>query len=496
MKKQQKILVANRGEIACRIIRAIQECNMIAVAIYSDVDRTALHVLQADEAYLVGGASSTESYLNMQKIIDVAKEAQVEAIHPGYGFLSENAIFAKLVTDHNITFIGPSADVIKKMGDKITAKQIAAKNNVPLIPGTQEAITNINEAKIVASEIGFPVMLKASAGGGGKGMRIVYKEEEFEAQFERARSESLSAFGSDDVFIEKYIESPRHIEIQILGDTHGNIVHLYERDCSIQRRHQKVIEEAPSSFVDQELRQSMTEAALRLAKAVGYVSAGTVEFIVDKNKSFYFLEMNTRLQVEHPVTELITGVDLVIEQLHIAKGKKLSFTQEDIVITGHAIELRVYAEDPFQNFIPDIGTLETYRTPKGHGVRIDDGVIRGTKIPIYYDPMLSKLITYAKNRESAIQKMRRAIKEYKISGVMTTLYFGKFVMENEHFLSGNFSTNFVAQHYNEDTKYTHTEESAKIAAIIGFQHYQSLSQEPQAKDFESNTNSPWFHNRT
>lgn len=449
--KIKKILVANRGEIALRIMRTAKEMGIQTVAVFSEADRQALHVRYADEAVCIGPPASAQSYLVAEKIIEVAKAKNADAIHPGYGFLSENAEFAKKVTASGLIFIGPPPEAIATMGSKLAAKQAVLAYDIPLVPGTPEAISDVAEAKKTASEIGYPIMIKASAGGGGKGMRIVEDEKDFEEQMQRAIGEATSSFGDGSVFIEKYITSPKHIEIQVLGDQHGNIVHLFERECSIQRRHQKVIEEAPSPVVNLEMRAKMGEAAVNVAKACGYFGAGTVEFIVDENLNFYFLEMNTRLQVEHPVTEQITGLDLVKEQILIAEGEKLSFQQEDLKIQGHSIEIRVYAEDPKNNFLPDIGKLQTYVRPQGSGVRVDDGFEQGMDIPIYYDPMIAKLITFGKDRTEAIHKMKRAIEEYEITGIATTLDFCHYVMNHESFISGKFDTNFVKKYFNPET---------------------------------------------
>ncbi len=448
--KINKILIANRGEIALRVIRSAKEMGIATVAVFSEADRNALHVRMADEAVCIGPPASSESYLRGDKVIQVCKDLGVDAIHPGYGFLSENADFAQKVADSGLIFIGPSPEAIDTMGDKLAAKSAVAKFDVPLVPGTEEAIDNIPEAKKIASEIGYPILIKASAGGGGKGMRVVESEADFEEQMERAVSEAVSAFGNGEVFIEKYILSPKHIEFQILGDQHGNIIHLFERECSIQRRHQKVIEEAPSPVITPEVRERMGKAAVGVAKACNYYGAGTVEFIVDKDLNYYFLEMNTRLQVEHPVTEQITGVDLVKEQIKIAEGKALEIKQEDLKINGHSIEVRVYAEDPKNNFLPDIGKLQTYVRPQGLGVRVDDGFEQGMEIPIYYDPMIAKLTTFGKNREEAIGRMLRAIAEYEITGIQTTLSFCKFVLEHEEFTSGRFSTKFVEEFFSPE----------------------------------------------
>ncbi len=460
-----KILIANRGEIALRIMRSAKEMGIKTVAVFSEADRTALHVRYADEAICIGLAPSNQSYLLGDKIIEACKLTGAQAIHPGYGFLSENAGFARAVEAAGIALIGPTPEAMEIMGNKLSAKAAALKYQIPMVPGTEEAITDLEEAKKRAIEVGFPILIKAAAGGGGKGMRIVEKVEDFEEQMHLAVSEATSAFGDGAVFIERYVTSPRHIEIQVLGDTHGNIVHLFERECSVQRRHQKVIEEAPSAVLTAEIRAAMGKCAVDVARSVNYVGAGTVEFILDENLDFFFLEMNTRLQVEHPVTEMITGLDLVKEQIKIARGEILSFKQEDLQIKGHAIELRVYAEDPLNNFLPDIGTLQTYRTPKGNGVRVDDGFEEGMEIPIYYDPMIAKLITFGKDRTEAIDRMVRAIDEYDITGIQTTLGFGKFVMQHEAFTSGKFDTHFVSKYFNADSLKNEDEEEAMLAAI-------------------------------
>jgi acetyl-CoA carboxylase biotin carboxylase subunit len=462
----KKVLVANRGEIALRIMRSCREMGVKTVAVYSEADRDALFVRYADEAVCIGPPASKESYLRGDKIIDVAKKLDVDGIHPGYGFLSENADFARSVENAGITFIGPSAEAMELMGDKLSAKNAVKSYNVPLVPGLDHAVEDIAEAKRVAIEIGFPVLVKASAGGGGKGMRIVERAEDVEEQLNRAVSEAISAFGNGAVFVEKYADKPRHIEIQILADKHGNVVYLFERECSIQRRHQKVIEEAPSSVLTPELRKQMGEAAVNVAKACDYVGAGTVEFLFDADHNFYFLEMNTRLQVEHPVTELITGLDLVKEQIKVARGEKLSFTQDELKIHGHALEIRVYAEDPTNNFLPDTGRLETYHPPKGPGVRVDDGFEQGMDIPIYYDPMIAKMITYGKDRDEAIDRMVRAIDEYQITGVSTTLGFCKFAIQHEAFRSGHFDTHFVQNYFKPEYLDNQDDNSEEIGAII------------------------------
>jgi len=460
-----KILVANRGEIALRIMRSAREMGISTVAVFSAADREALHVRYADEAVFIGPAPANQSYLVGEKIIEACILTGADAIHPGYGFLSENAVFAQMVKDAGLILIGPTPESMAIMGNKLSAKAAALKYHIPMVPGTEEAINDIEEAKKRAVEIGFPILIKAAAGGGGKGMRIVESIAVFEEQMQLAVSEAESAFGDGAVFIERYVTSPRHIEIQILGDTHGNIVHLFERECSIQRRHQKVIEEAPSSILTPEIRNRMGKCAVDVARSVNYTGAGTVEFIMDENLDFFFLEMNTRLQVEHPVTELITGLDLVKEQIRIARGEALAYSQGDLNISGHAIELRVYAEDPQQNFLPDIGTLKTYRIPKGNGVRVDDGFEEGMEILVYYDPMIAKLITYGANREEAISRMLRAIAEYDITGIQTTLDFGKFVLSHEAFTSGNFDTNFVNRYFNPEYQEEVSEDEALIAAL-------------------------------
>jgi propionyl-CoA carboxylase alpha chain len=463
----QKILVANRGEIALRVMRSARKMGIATVAVYSEADRTSPHVQFADEAICLGPPPSNQSYLLGDKIIEEALKLGVDGIHPGYGFLSENSKFAQAVEKAGITFIGPKSHAIEVMGDKLAAKDTVKDFDVPMVPGVDHAITDVAEAKKVAVEIGFPILIKASAGGGGKGMRMVENVEEFEEQMDRAVSEAISAFGDGAVFIEKFVTSPRHIEIQVLADSHGNVVHLFERECSIQRRHQKVVEEAPSSVLSPELRARMGAAAVQVAKSCDYLGAGTVEFLIDDKHDFYFLEMNTRLQVEHPVSELISGVDLVEMQIRIARGEALPFTQEDLKITGHALELRVYAEDPLNNFLPSVGKLHRYRPPSGEGIRVDDGFTEGMTIPIYYDPMLSKLITYGETREAAIRMMIAAIEDYEIEGVATTLPFGKFVCQHEAFRSGNFDTNFVKQYYQPAMLEAAMQEEARVAAALG-----------------------------
>lgn len=485
-----KILIANRGEIALRIMRTCREMNIKTVAIFSEADRNAPFVKYADEAVCVGPPPSNQSYLKVDKIIEICKNLHVDGLHPGYGFLSENAEATRKITEAGITFIGPSPEAMELMGSKLAAKAAVKKYNIPMVPGTDEAIDNINEAKKIALEIGFPILIKASAGGGGKGMRVVENAEEFEGQMNRAVSEAVSSFGDGAVFIEKYVGSPRHIEIQIMADSHGNIVYLFERECSIQRRHQKVIEEAPSSVLTPEIRKAMGESAVDVARACNYVGAGTVEFLLENNKDFYFLEMNTRLQVEHPVTEMITGKDLVKEQINVARGEKLSFTQDELTINGHSIEVRVYAEDPMNNFLPDIGRLNTYQRPEGMGVRVDDGFEEGMQIPIYYDPMISKLITHGKDREEAINRMLRAIDDYIISGVETTLPFCRFALKHQAFASGNFDTHFVGNYFTPEKLHIASPELEEIAALFAVKVYEDKIDSEMVVD-NNNSISKW-----
>jgi acetyl-CoA carboxylase biotin carboxylase subunit len=475
----KKILVANRGEIAMRVMRTCKEMGIKTVAVFSEADRMSPHVRFADEAVCIGPAPSNQSYLCGDKIIEVAKKLGVDGIHPGYGFLSENADFSQAVSEAGLTFIGPRPHAIRVMGSKLAAKEAARSYNIPLVPGTESAVSDIEEAKSVAREIGYPILIKASAGGGGKGMRIVERDEDLDEQMGRAVSEALNAFGDGSVFIEKYVSSPRHIEIQVLADAHGNVIHLFERECSVQRRHQKVIEEAPSVILTPEIREAMGKCACDVARSCDYLGAGTCEFIFDEQNNFYFLEMNTRLQVEHPVTELITGVDLVRQQILIAMGQPLSIKQEDLKINGHAIQLRVYAEDPSNNFLPSIGKLQTYRAPKGVGVRVDDGYEEGMDIPIYYDPMIAKLITYGKDRNEAIARIIRAIDEYEIDGPSTTLSFGTFAFKHEAFVSGNFDTHFVKKHFSPERLEQGSEEEAKIAAMIVAQLLEKRQKSPK-----------------
>jgi acetyl-CoA carboxylase, biotin carboxylase subunit len=447
MPEINKILVANRGEIALRVIRTCKDMGIDTVAVYSEADSESPHVLAAHESVHIGEPASSKSYLVIEKMIDAAKQTGADSIHPGYGFLSENADFALSCKKNNITFIGPDPEAIGLMGDKTKARELMKRAGVPYPPGTENAISHIDEAKTFADSIGFPLLIKAAAGGGGKGMRIVRSEHEFASGIKAAKSEARSAFGDDRIYVEKYLESPRHIEFQILADDYGNTVHLFDRECSIQRRHQKVIEEAPSALLTDELRQSMAEAAVAAAKACNYKGAGTIEFLVDKDQNFYFLEMNTRLQVEHPITELITGIDLVEMQIRIANGDKLPFSQNEIQKYGHAIECRIYAEDPTENFMPSTGVLTKHRPAEGPGVRVDSGVEEGLAITIHYDPMISKLCTAAPTREQAINRMKRALNDYEIAGCRTTIPFCAFVMNHPDFRKAHYNTHFVKEKF-------------------------------------------------
>ncbi|MDX1740842.1 MAG: acetyl-CoA carboxylase biotin carboxylase subunit [Rhodothermales bacterium] len=443
----RRILIANRGEIALRVARTCRELGIETIAIYSTPDRMAPHVRYCDEAYEIGPAASSESYLRQDAIVELAVRTRSDAIHPGYGFLAENATFAESCEAQGVRFIGPPADAIRSMGDKTAARKMMQDAGVPVVPGTIEPVVSAAEAARFASDVGYPILLKAAAGGGGKGMRAVPDESSLERSLASAQSEARSAFGDGRVFLEKLIQKPRHIEFQILADAHGNIVHLFERECSIQRRHQKVIEESPSPIMTEALRARMGEAAVEAARACGYVNAGTVEFLVDENLDFYFMEMNTRLQVEHPVTEWITGLDLVAEQIRVAEGEKLSFGQSDVSIHGHSIESRVYAEDPANGFLPDSGTLLRHAAPDGPFVRVDAGVEEGGEVEIHYDPMISKLTVWGQTREEAIRRMDRALSAYEIDGVRTTIPFCRFVMQNEDYRRGDISTHFIEQHF-------------------------------------------------
>lgn len=472
-----KILIANRGEIAVRVIRACRDLGIKSAAIYSEPDRTSLHVRLADEAYPIGPAASSESYLVGEKIIDVARAAGAQAIHPGYGFLAENAAFAAACKKAGLVFIGPPPSAIEMMGDKMAARTAIKKAGVPIVPGTESAIEDESAVVDIAERIGYPILIKAAAGGGGKGMRIVHENSEIKAAVRGAKSEAKSAFGDDRIYVEKYLAKPRHIEIQVIADSHGNCVYLGERECSIQRRHQKVIEEAPSPLVDPAMRKMMGQAAVSAARAAGYVNAGTVEFLADNSKSFYFLEMNTRLQVEHPVTELVTGIDLAVEQIRIAAGERLSFSQDDIAIKGHAIECRIYAEDPASGFLPSTGTITMYQEPAGPGIRVDSGVYEGAEISVYYDPMISKLLAYGKSRAQAISRMQRALSEYRISGVATNLEFHKVILRHPEFEAGNLSTHFIEDHYapSETGRHALHQAIAVVAAIAEHQERNRLA---------------------
>ena len=491
----KKVLIANRGEIAVRVIRSCREMGIRTVAVFSEADRSSQHVRFADEACFIGPSPSNESYLVIDKIIEVAKVTKADAIHPGYGFLSENAEFSDRCKKEGIIFIGPSAYAISTMGDKITARETMINARVPVVPGTKEAITDETKAEKTAIEVGLPVMIKASSGGGGKGMRMVKDKKDIKAGIRAAKSEAMASFGDDSVYIEKYVQGPHHIEFQILADQHGNAIHLCERECSVQRRHQKVIEESPSPFITEELREKMGEAAVAAALAVNYEGAGTIEFLVDKDRNYYFLEMNTRLQVEHPITERVVGIDLVREQIRIASGEKLSHTQADIKQTGHAIECRIYAEDPDNNFMPSPGTIIHTTQPSGPGVRVDGYVYPGYNIPLYYDPMISKLITWAEDRPSAIQRMKRALNEYKISGVKTSITFLDRVMNNKEFAKGIYDTHFIDENFDEliGSSADEKSEDEDIAIITAFFDYtEKLSKLQSIKTFQSNGgNSPW-----
>lgn len=493
MKEIKKILIANRGEIALRVMRTARRMGISTVAIYSDIDRNSPHVRFADEAVCLGGANAADSYLNMDKIIRACLEKHVHAVHPGYGFLSENPLFAKALDDNGIKLIGPSARSMELMGDKLTSKQLLEKHHVPMVPGLNEAVRDLDKAKQVAKEIGYPVMIKASAGGGGKGMRIIESEKELESMMERAKSEAASAFGNDAVFIEKFVTNPKHIEVQVLADQFGNTIHLFERECSVQRRHQKVIEEAPSAVLTPEKRKEIGEAAVRVAQACDYEGAGTVEFMVDQELNFYFLEMNTRLQVEHCVTEEITGVDLVMEQIKIARGEELTLKQEGLTIHGHAVEVRVYAEDPMNNFLPSTGELKIYVRPQGPGVRIDDGMEEGMKVTTHYDPMIGKLIAKGADRKEAIDRLVQAIDNFRIGGVETTLQFCKFALNHEAFRSGKFDTGFVAKYF-EPEVLEEMDESTLIASAIAASEV--MNQNKRIPYFSNQKSSAWNSRKT
>jgi acetyl-CoA carboxylase biotin carboxylase subunit len=493
----KKVLVANRGEIAIRVMRSCREMGIASVAVFSEADRTSLHVRYADEAHFIGPSPSSESYLVIDKIIDAAKVTGADAIHPGYGFLSENADFSKRCSEEGIIFIGPPPHAISTMGDKITARETMMAAGVPVVPGTKEAISDEKEAVKKATEIGLPVMIKASAGGGGKGMRLVKDEKNLLDAIRAARSEALSSFGDDSVYIEKYIESPHHIEFQVLADQHGNIIHLCERECSVQRRHQKVIEETPSPLMTPGLREKMGRDAVAAARAVNYVGAGTIEFLADNDRNYYFLEMNTRLQVEHPITEEVTGVDLVRQQILIASGEKLRLKQEDIEQAGHAIECRIYAEDPDNQFMPSPGKIRYLKEPSGPGIRTDGYAYEGFEIPLFYDPMIAKLVTWAPSRKEAVNRMKRALHEYNIGGVKTSINFLEKVMHNKDFLKGRYDTHFIDNNIDSLVAGTdgHTKQDEDLAIITAFVNYQEkLLNSQTLKPYQSNGgSSPWKH---
>ncbi|MDG1915362.1 MAG: acetyl-CoA carboxylase biotin carboxylase subunit [Crocinitomix sp.] len=487
----KKVLVANRGEIALRIMKTLRKMDITSVAVYSDVDADAPFVKYADEAYCLGEATPSESYLNMDKVLNIAIQTKTEGIHPAYGFLSENSVFTQRVHDAGIKFIGPSIEAINVMGDKLDAKQAVKAFDVPMVPGTDSEITDIAEGKKIAEGIGYPILIKASAGGGGKGMRVVENSAEFESQFDRAVSEAISSFGNGAVFIEKFVQQPKHIEIQIIADQHDNVLHLNERECSIQRRHQKVVEEAPSPVVDAALREKMGNAAINVARSCNYEGVGTVEFLLDKDKNFYFLEMNTRLQVEHPVTEMITGLDLVEEQIKVARGEALTYTQDEVQLNGHAIEIRVYAEDPENDFLPDLGRLVHYKPPTGLGIRVDDGYEQGMAIPLTYDPMIAKLVVYGEDRDAAIEKTIAAIDDYEISGFSTTLGFCRFAIDHPEFRNGDFTINFVGDHFKPEMLRSDISSEVALAAFKVFKSVKKEN-EPQAI---ANQTSAWKANR-
>lgn len=494
MPEIKKILIANRGEIAVRVIHTCKELGIKSVAVYSRPDEFSPHVQLADESVFIGEAASSESYLVVDKIIDAVKRTGADAVHPGYGFLSENADFAERCKKEDIIFIGPEPKAIRLMGDKTSARELATEYGIPTPPGLKSTLQSIEEAREVAQDIGFPILIKASAGGGGKGMRIVYDESAFESSIKAAKSEAKNAFGDDRVYIEKYLEEPRHIEFQIMADTHGNIVHVFDRECSIQRRHQKVIEEAPSVLLTDELRAEMAKSAIKAAESCDYVGAGTIEFLVDKHMNFYFLEMNTRLQVEHPVTEMISGIDLVAAQIAVAEGKELPFTQADIQKTGHSIECRIYAEDPENNFLPSTGLLSKHRIPSGTGVRVDAGVEEGQEVTINYDPMISKLTVFGNDREHARKKMLRALTEYEIAGCKTTIPFCEFTLNHDSFISGKYDTHFVPNYFKPELMNASVSED--VLALVASLLKESESAETfEHAEHEENSASEWWNNR-
>jgi acetyl-CoA carboxylase biotin carboxylase subunit len=485
----KKILIANRGEIAVRIIRACREMGIKTVAIFSEIDRKALHVRLADEAYLVGPSPATQSYLNMEKIIDVTKKSKAEAIHPGYGFFAENYEFVKRVESERLIFIGPPASAVKLLGDKVVARKTMKNAGVPIVPGTEVEIASENQGASIAEKVGFPILIKAVGGGGGKGMRVVREKTELKSALRAASSEAKSAFADPRIYIEKYLERPRHVEIQILADKFGNVIHLGERECSIQRRHQKVIEESPSPVVDEKMRKAMGDAAVAAAKAAGYVNAGTMEFLVDSNRNFYFLESNTRLQVEHPVTEMVTGIDIAKEQLRIASGMKLSYRQEDVQWRGSAVECRIYAEDPENNFLPSAGVVHSYREPSGPGIRVDSGLYEGSEISLYYDPLIAKLLAWGKDRDEAIQRMKRALSEYHILGVATTIPFHLRVMDNPKFQRGEIHTHFIEEEFEKEKPLEIEDKEERLKAFAVFSALLDYQEKKKVKPVLSNSKS-------
>ena len=492
-----KIIIANRGEIAVRIIKACRELGIRSAAVYSNADITSLHSRMADESYCIGESVASESYLNQNKIIELAKQIGADAIHPGYGFFSENASFIEAVEKSGITFIGPSSSSVKMMGSKTAARTLMTKHGVPIVPGSLEAIKKVEEGIAFAEKIGFPILLKASAGGGGKGMRKVSSKDEFKSAFESTKREALKAFANDDIYIEKFIENPKHIEVQIIADKHGNYRHLYERECSIQRRHQKIIEEAPSSFVDDITREKITAAAIKAAQACKYYNAGTIEFLMDSNKEFYFLEMNTRIQVEHPVTEMISGIDLLREQISIAAGNNISFEQNDIKINGYALECRIYAEDPANNFFPSTGRILHYKEPNGIGVRVDSGFTTGSEISVYYDPMIAKIICWDKDREKSINRMKRALSEMQIAGITTNINFLKYILGTNEFSQGKYDINFIdninfAEKFKNELKKTN--EEMEVAASVFAALLKSRRKNKSKSKSSSKSNEWWGQN--
>ncbi len=490
----KKILIANRGEIAVRIIRACREMGIKTVAVFSEIDRKALHVRFADEAYSIGPAPSSQSYLDMEKIIQVAKKSGAEAIHPGYGFLAENAAFVKMIESEGLVFIGPPSKAVELLGDKVAARKTMKSAGVSIVPGTEVEIASENQAVSIAEKIGFPILIKAVGGGGGKGMRIVKENSGMKEALRGAKSEAKSAFADPRIYIEKYLERPRHVEIQILADKYGNVIHLGERECSIQRRHQKVVEESPSPVVDEKMRQAMGKQAVTAAKAAGYVNAGTMEFLVDQDRNFYFLESNTRLQVEHPVTEMVTGVDLAKEQIRIASGMKLSYKQEDIKWKGSSIECRIYAEDPDNNFLPSVGTVHSYVEPSGPGVRVDSGLSEGLEISLYYDPLIAKLLTWGNDRTEAIERMKRALSEYRISGVATTIPFHMAVMNNQKFREGKIHTHFIEEEMEKGQLVVGADSDDILKAVAVFSALLDYQEKKETKTLVSkpkSKDSPW-----